>query len=293
MFGYVLPCKGHLTEAEFTRYKSAYCGLCQGLKKGYGFLARFLVNYDMTFLYFLLEKDGKMTVEPCFCPAHPFCKRQCVRPVAVMDYVADLTVLLSYHKLQDAKADSRGLKKLGAVLALGLYRRSYKKACGERPAEDEIFRRELDRLRSYEEESCSSIDRVADPFATLLQACALWEREEKRRRILQTLLYHVGRFLYLADALEDLPKDLKEGTYNPLSLRYTLQEGSLSQEDLESLKDTMEASIDMTASALELLEPVEHGKILENIVYYGMPAVLQAVSKGTFRKRRSKHEGSL
>ena len=293
MFGYVLPCKGRLSDEEFTRYKGAYCGLCQGLQRGYGFLARFLVNYDMTFLYFLLQKEQEACLESCFCPARPFCKRQCMPDSEAMAYVADVTVLLSYHKLRDAVADSRGFKRLGARLALLLYRPAYKKAAALRTGEDASFRKELDRLAEYETRGCGSIDRAADPFATLLQACALFEEDATRRRVLQLLLYHVGRFLYLADALEDLPKDLKEGSYNPLALRFTLSEGKLSEEDLEALKDTMEASVDMAASALELLNTGANRKLLENIVYYGLPAVLKSVSTGTFRKRRSKHEGSL
>ena len=51
MFGYVLPRRDRLSEEAQARYHAAYCGLCRALKLEYGFAARFLVNYDMTFLY--------------------------------------------------------------------------------------------------------------------------------------------------------------------------------------------------------------------------------------------------
>ena len=60
MFGYVLPRKDKLSEEDFARYRAAYCGLCRSLKRNYGFHARFLVNYDMTFLYFLLKGGEKL-----------------------------------------------------------------------------------------------------------------------------------------------------------------------------------------------------------------------------------------
>jgi tRNA nucleotidyltransferase (CCA-adding enzyme) len=40
-------------------------------------------------------------------------------------------------------------------------------------------------------------------------------------------------------------------------------------------------------------EAGENTEILHNIIYFGLPAVLESVSSGSFRKRRSKHEGSL
>ena len=75
MFGYVLPRRDKLSETDNARYRAAYCGLCRCLKQRYGFRARFLVNYDMTFLYFLLQKGEAKQPERCHCPARPFCKK--------------------------------------------------------------------------------------------------------------------------------------------------------------------------------------------------------------------------
>ncbi|MBR4308746.1 MAG: hypothetical protein IKT58_04030 [Oscillospiraceae bacterium] len=289
----MLPRKDRLAEDEFRRYRVAYCGLCRNLKRRYGTACRFMVNYDMTFLYFLLAKEKEASTIRCFCPARPYCKRECMAGDPALDYVTDLTVLLSYRKLMDARKDSHGMKKIGAKLGLVCCRRFYKKALALHPEEDEVFAQQLGRLEVYEAENCRSIDRVADTFATLLQACSMAEEEPTRRRVLQTLLYHVGRYLYLVDALDDLSGDLKDGNYNPLALRYGLVDGKLSSEAMESLKETIEASISMAASALELLDRTANKEILENIIYYGLPSVLRSVSKGSFRKRRSKDEGSL
>ena len=91
--------------------------------------------------------------------------------------------------------------------------------------------------------------------------------------------------MYLADALDDLEKDVKSDSYNPLRYRFTLQDGKLSPADKAALLETIDASIGLAASALELLSPRADGAILTNIIYYGLPAVLHSVAQGTFRKR--------
>lgn len=293
MFGYVLPRRDRLSEPEKARYRAAYCGLCRALKRSYGFRARFLVNYDMTFLYFLLQPERR-EAERCLCPARPFCKKDCLPDDAVMTHAADLTVLLSCWKLEDAARDGKLPERLAARAGLLLFRRARKKAAGRQPEADGVFGRELSRLAELEAQCCPSLDRPADAFATLLGACVPAQQPAGTRRAMQVLLYHVGRYLYLVDALEDLPKDCKSGAYNPLRYRYRPENGALTQPDKDQLLQTIEASISMAASALELLPPTPDDAIRRNIIYYGLPAVLHSVAEGSFRKRgNTKHERSL
>ena len=293
MFGYVIPRKDLLTPEQKARYRAGYCGLCRALKQRFGFRARFLVNYDMTFLYFLLRGGEGADSCRCFCPANPFCRKDCLPVDGPMEYAADLTVLLSWHKLSDARRDGGFFTTLGARLGQLVYKRAYRKAAKARPTEDQTFTAKLEHLSRLEQENCASIDRAADAFASMLRICALGEKENLHRRPLELLLYHTGRYLYLTDALEDLPKDLKRDTYNPLRYRYELSAGKLSPGDRSQFLDTVDASISMVASAWELLEHGADASIVDNIIYYGMPAVLHSVDRGTFRKRGKKHERPL
>lgn len=292
MFGYILPRTDKLSDDALEKYRAAYCGLCRSLKKRYGFHARFLVNYDMTFLYFLLSDDERQ-MQRCFCPARVFCRKNCLPNDEAMCYAADMSVLLSYWKLSDAVQDAKGLKKLGARMARGLYRRAYRKAAKRLPQADAVFSQQLSQLQRLEQEKCGSIDRAADAFAKMLHACAGCFEDGKQRRTAQQLLYHVGRFLYLTDALEDLPKDCRSDSYNPLRYRYTLHDGALEEADKKQFLRSVDASIDMAASALELLDRRTDDTLLKNIIYYGMPSVLKSVADGTFRKRGKKNERSL
>ena len=291
MFGYVLPRKDKLTEEENARYRAAYCGLCRSLKRRYGFRARFLINYDMTFLFFLLAEGEPGQPERCSCPARPFCKKDCLPDDAPMAFAADMSVLLSCWKLRDAARDGGFFRSLAAKACLALYRKPYRRACGKQPEADRVFGEQLSKLNALEDEHCPSIDRVADAFASLLRACALYFPEGPMRRTAELLLYHVGRFLYLTDALEDLPKDNASGAYNPLRYRYSLEKDGLSEENKKEFLETVEASISLAASALELLPVTADSGILRNIIYYGLPTVLHSVAAGTFRKpKRGKHQ---
>lgn len=58
--------------------------------------------------------------------------------------------------------------------------------------------------------------------------------------MLEQLLYHLGRWIYLVDAADDLKKDVKNGSYNPLVPRFGAQAGELSQEARRELGATLD-----------------------------------------------------
>ena len=58
--------------------------------------------------------------------------------------------------------------------------------------------------------------RQADTFARILQAAAPPSEDRSRDRALEQLLYHLGRWIYLIDARDDLEEDRASGCYNPV-----------------------------------------------------------------------------
>ena len=111
-----------------------------------------------------------------------------------------------------------------------------------------------------------------------------------RRRVLQQMFYHLGRWIYLTDAADDLKKDWKSGSYNPLIPRFALKEGKLTQENQQELAATMDRSVEMMAAAFELLDFGDWAGIIRSVVYEGLYAVGNAVLNGTFRKRPKREE---
>ena len=134
------------------------------------------------------------------------------------------------------------------------------------------------------------MDRAADAFAALLAGAAEEEPDPVRRRVLEQLLYHLGRWVYLVDAADDLKKDVKSGSYNPLVYRFHAEGGTLTAEDRAALAVTLDSSVRAMAAAFELADFGPWRAIIESVVYEGLYAVGAAVLNGTFRKGRRRKQ---
>lgn len=284
MFGYIRCAKKELRIRELERYQAAYCGVCRSLGKRYGLFSRFLVNYDVTFLYLLLASvKPAAPVTACRCPARLGCKKACIDDRALLDHTAAVDVILCRYKLEDDIADSgfgKALLYRGAKL---LTARGYRKAKRELPALDDSIGAHLRELQALEQDHSDSIDRTADAFAQILSECAGVYDDPAIQRPLAQLLYHVGRYVYLVDALDDLAEDCKSGNYNPLRYRFTPENGKLQPEDAKYLQEILEDSVQTCGAALALLPVQTDRGLLENILFLGMPLVLKAVQSGEFR----------
>ena len=274
MFGYVRPLTPELKVRELEEYKAVYCGLCRAMGRRYGFLARLTLNYDFTFLVMLLSQAP----EPCRvslrrCPAHPFRKRKMCEELPALDLAADESLILSYQKLRDDGADKGFFKGLPARFAALLLRRAYKKAAKAQPEFDRTVSRCLDELHDLERERCPSLDRPADAFARILKAAAPRTGDEARDRSIEQLLYHVGRWIDLVDAWDDLEEDRAGGAYNPIDARYEGKGG----EHMDDVRLTLLHSRNLVGSAYALAQSERWDGILSNILYLGLPAVEQLV----------------
>lgn len=282
MYGYVRPVKSELRIREYEQFRAVYCGLCEALKRRCGFLARFVVNYDLTFMAMALsDYDGCMQKKRC--PAHPFRRRYCLCGAASLDTAADYSVILAWWKLRDDIQDKTGLKRLVSRIALLLLRPAYRKAVVNNSQFDQVSRQCLVELEALEKQKSSSLDQTADCFARILAATAE-AKSEPDRRIFRELFYHLGRYVYLLDAIDDLTDDWKSGSYNPLIYRFRLQNGQLGQKDRESLRNTLNLSQNCMASAFRLAATNPWTPILENIIYLGLPLAADKVLSGQWNK---------
>ena len=284
MFGYVHAADDRLPQEDRRRYQSIYCGLCHALGRRYGLAGRMILNFDVTFLAMLLQEGSCGTCEKR-CLAHPIKARVCQQGSDTLDTAADMSVILTWWQVRDGIADHSffgGLKYRFAALFL---RRAYRKAKGYQPDFDAMTARQLQALAEMERRGEASLDAPADAFARLLAAAAEGASDPIKRRVLGQMLYHLGRWIYLVDAADDLTKDVKSGSYNPLPRRYDLPEGKLTEEARRELSATLDSSVRAMAAAFELWDFGENRGIIENIVYQGLYAVGGAVLNGTYRRR--------
>jgi len=261
MFGYIIINKGDMKFKEFDVYHSYYCGLCQALKERYGKAGQFSLSYDMTFLVMLLGSlyEPETRVWQAKCVAHPF-EKHTVRSNEFSFYSADMNLLFSYYKCRDDWEDERKVTGLA-------YGRLLKKACrsicsryGEKTRRIANLMREL-----YQEEKRQNqdIDHMAGIFGDIMGEI-MAARDDEWRANLQAMGNYLGKFIYLMDAYEDIEKDIRKGSYNPLVKRY---ENPDFEEEMKTILTMIMSDCCREFEKLPLIENVE---ILRNILYSGI-----------------------
>ena len=209
MFGYVRPVRDELKGKDFDLYRATYCGLCRCMRRACGPLAPLFLNFDFTFLALLLwEPEERFT--PCTgrCCANPAVKKPMCPDSPALELAARESMILAWWKLRDSVSDNGFWKGMSARSVALTVRTAYRRAANICPDFDRAAREQLALLAQLERENCPSMDRAADAFAGLLRAAAPKSGDPVRDRALEQLLYHLGRWIYLIDARDDLAEDL-------------------------------------------------------------------------------------
>ena len=283
MFGYVRPVMNLLSTEEKEAYQSAYCGLCHVMGQRHGWLARLTLNYDFTLLALLHYGCSASGETACHrCPVHPFRKARTSLCGKALEAAADESIILTWYKLSDDVADHGFVSGIPSRFLRFLFRRAYRRASSARPRFNQRVSKEMARLSDFEAEKSPMLDRVADTFARILAAAAEDCEGDKNQRAMEQLLYHLGRWVYLADAWDDLKDDLKAKRYNPLDSRFQ----GKALEERPYVETTMTHSMRLIHSAANLLEFDSWQPVIENILYRGLPAVQSAVLDGRWKELR-------
>lgn len=258
MFGYVRPCIANLSEADKQRYKSVYCGLCRSLGERCGSISRLSVNYDMTFLAMMLSS----LYEPEEAPASARCLPHPVKPhteirSAVIDYAADMTVLLTYFKCLDDWADDHS--PAGKLYA-GLLKKQYERIKAEYPRQSGAVEESLKALSDIEKDESASPENALLCASQLLCELFVW-KEDFWAQQLRWFGASLGRFVYLMDAAMDYEKDLKKGSYNPL-VRMDISPANA--------QDLLTQPLGEACAAFEALPMVQDDHLMRGILYSGV-----------------------
>lgn len=211
MFGYIKTDYPYLYMKDNILYKAMYCGLCKGIGKTCGQKARFLLNYDLTFLSIFLHNvyGLDVKVEKQRCIAHHVVKRPIAVPDELTLRIANLNVILAYHKLNDNVIDDGSGR-----IKRSIFKSSYKKAKKKEPVLDKIVENWYSKLLKLEKDNCDSIDISADPFGQMISSLVKELLGDKFDQNISTLSYYLGKWIYLIDALDDFDKDKKKESFN-------------------------------------------------------------------------------
>ena len=282
MFGYIVPDKPELKVKELDAFKGYYCGLCKQLKKSYTFFSRLFLNYDCAFLSLILdsvsEEAPQCRREACaFSPFH----KKCITWAGTAPYAAAINVMLAKNSIRDHIRDEKKVYLLPAEMMLA---RGYRRAKKDYPEAAESIMHALDKLETLEKVGERDIDRVSDVFAVMLSELVT-AGTDTAKIAFKHLGYHVGRWLYLIDAYDDLEKDIKHRAYNPLIYRFDYHKdenlSAFRKRIDEDIRFNLYYSLSEAANAFELIDFKKNRALLENIIYLGLKKrTEQVLAKG-------------
>ena len=131
--------------------------------------------------------------------------------------VAQVEVLLSWHRIQDAQwADLPVGKKVRRAVDTVLLRRAYKKAAAENPALERIFVQERDQANVQMALNAKNYLLAAEPKGNLYGALysVLATDDPNQRKSMHYIGSCIGRAAYLLDKAESFSRDKDKKRYN-------------------------------------------------------------------------------
>ena len=272
MFGYVKPVVQEMLVREHEFYKATYCGICRAMKKHTGNLSNVTLSYDSVFLALirmLYISDSEIAAGQRRCIAHPMKKRPMLKENSAIEYTARAFAVLTYYKLKDDLNDEKGIKRVGVNAVRPIASVANKKAALGTLAD--IVAEKLGEITRLEAAACESIDAPASLFGELLGEIFAHGLSEGDRLVPYHVGYHLGRFIYAADAAEDYDKDVKSGSYNPYVILYG--GAPLTRANKDSIKCGLLLECKKIEAAVNLLPfgtraTIEN--IINNIIYLGL-----------------------
>lgn len=270
LFGYVNIYKDELLVREFNEYKAIYCSLCKKLGKEYGVISRFILSYDCTFYAVMLFalKDACPGYEKKICRFNPLKKCTYVKNgEEVLSKAAALSVSSVYYKVIDNINDSKGFKRLLYRLVKPIAKRWNKKAESKFPHISNAVKFMYESQVKAENNPESHIDMAAEPTAIMLSTLLSCEgRDETEKRILHTLGYNLGKWIYLIDAVDDYKQDMENGNYNPFK-------GYNGEENIkEYCNQVLNQCLAQAYNSWNLLNVNLYKGIIDNIILKGLAA---------------------
>lgn len=288
MFGYVLIDKPDMFVKDFAMYRAFYCGYCKSVGKKCSQIMRFTTNYDITFLDLLLHSvyGREKQLDNQVCVLNPLRKKTIGLRDELTDRCIDANNILLHYKLRDDILDKSGAGR--GFIDKVVLRRHYKKACKNLPQSDRSCAENYERLRKLEKENCAELDAAADPFACMMRDIGEEVFAEKYTPAIGDLLYNIGRWVYLTDAMDDLEKDAKSKNYNPFLAGYAFESREKFIADKkEELDFIFAASQKAIMEAFDKITTPLYEGVLTNIIWYGLPAATKTIIGGNKIAKKS------
>lgn len=288
MFGYINPDAPYLFIKDDRLYKALYCGLCKSIGKGCGQNARAALTYDMAFMSALIHNIRREDVEikNRRCAVHIFKRRPMCEVDETSVMLGCINTALAYYKLLDDKAD--GDKR---AFFRHFLKRGFKRAKKKHAPAVEIIREQTLKQTELERANCAIIDMACEPTAVMMQRLSIYALGQSSTKETEALFYDLGKWIYLADALDDFEKDVKKGRYNVLRNAFACADKCAAIENNKEEIDFIFNSLfaDMRAR-ISKIEFAFNRDLTDNIILRGIPLKTRSLLKCECSKRGDKNE---
>ncbi|MGN1113464.1 MAG: DUF5685 family protein, partial [Acutalibacteraceae bacterium] len=154
---------------------------------------------------------------------------------------------------------------------------------------DEIFCEMLTEQLKAEQNPDCGIDMAAHPTANALsRLCAAMSEDKIQQRVLESFGYHLGKWIYLMDAADDLDDDIKKSGFNPFIKEFSLC-GEYNKENIsQQCNGVINQSAAMLLSSYNLIELKGNQRILENVVTLGVSSMQKQILFDKLKEKSKK-----
>ena len=309
MLGYVKIDKGELKVREYEVYTGYYCGVCKSIGRRYGQLPRMVLSYDAAFLAILLASlsDESDTPVQEHCIAHPVIKKKTVIRNRAIDYAGDVMLILAWYKLADDAADEG---KAYAKPVMLMMKRIFRRLNSLYPELCSRVKCHLSALSALERKKCASIDMAAEAFSKIMEdifteglqavygselpqheppgdrgdpgisgmqnePCGFASPGSDTRELLARAGYHLGKWVYMIDAVDDIEENIESGAYNPLLFRFKFDAANETADEFRAriepdLRFNLYHYLAMLSRCTDSLDIRKNAGIIENVIYFGL-----------------------
>ena len=284
MFGYIYPFKPDLKIRYYDTFKSYYCSLCHAIKRNYGNLPRVSINFDTTFMAIFLDSFSNdiQTIEKKTCIIHPIEKKNIMKNNSSINYASHITLILTHNKIIDDINDENNL--LSRVI-LPIFSKYIHKLPKEMIEIKKYTFENLEDLKNLEKsQEDISIDEYAHPFANLTKKifsfyCNTNNFNKNSIIHVENIGYNLGKWIYLIDAFNDMEKDYKNNSFNPILKIHKINSKDKKEIDIIELKRSIKDDYSSLLTFINYkclenftsLSLEKNYDLIENILQLGMP----------------------
>ena len=268
-----------------------------------------VLSYDAAFLAILLASLSDESDAPVqeHCIAHPVIKKKTVIRNRAIDYAGDVMLILAWYKLADDAADEG---KAYAKPVMLMMKRIFRRLNSLYPELCSSVKCHLSALSALEREKCASIDMAAEAFSKIMEdifteglravygseppqhespgdrgdpgisgmqdePCGFASPGSDTRELLARAGYHLGKWVYMIDAVDDIEENIESGAYNPLLFRFKFDAANETADEFRAriepdLRFNLYHYLAMLSRCTDSLDIRKNAGIIENVIYFGL-----------------------